>query len=38
MYLVVGVDPGSKLNRAQQLGVERLSEERFLQMIGAERG
>lgn len=37
-YLVVGADPGSKLDRAQEFGVERLSEEGLLELIGAGQG
>jgi len=34
-YLVVGVDPGgSKLIRAQELGTEQLTEEKFLRLLG----
>jgi DNA ligase (NAD+) len=32
-YLVVGKDPGSKLQKAQKLGIRILSEEEFLKMI-----
>ncbi len=32
-YLVVGKDPGSKLQKAQQLGVTILREEEFYQML-----
>ena len=32
-YLVVGADPGVKLTRAQELGVETLSEAGFLRLI-----
>ncbi len=32
-YLVVGADPGAKLARAQQLGVETLSEAEFMRLI-----
>jgi DNA ligase (NAD+) len=32
-YLVVGKDPGSKLQKAQKLGIKILSEEEFLKMI-----
>lgn len=37
-YLVVGEDPGSKLVRAQALGIKTLTEAEFLELIkGAER-
>jgi len=32
-YLVVGVEPGSKLARAQALGTKQLTEEDFLQLL-----
>jgi DNA ligase (NAD+) len=32
-YLVVGADPGTKLEKAKALGVETLDEEAFLQLI-----
>jgi DNA ligase (NAD+) len=33
-YLVVGEDPGSKLDKARKLGIAVLTEEEFLKMIG----
>ncbi|MBI2288651.1 MAG: NAD-dependent DNA ligase LigA, partial [Chloroflexi bacterium] len=33
-YLVVGADPGSKLTRAQELGIRQLTEAEFLHLIG----
>ncbi len=33
-YLVAGENPGSKLDRAQDLGVEVLTEDEFLEMLG----
>ena len=33
-FLVVGVDPGSKIDRARQLGTKLLSEEEFLKLVG----
>jgi NAD-dependent DNA ligase len=31
--VVVGVDPGSKLNTAQKLGVQTLREEEFIRLV-----
>ncbi|MEO0180353.1 MAG: NAD-dependent DNA ligase LigA [candidate division WOR-3 bacterium] len=33
-YVVVGENPGSKLTKAQQLGVKTISEEEFMGMVG----
>jgi len=32
-YLVIGVDPGSKLARAQALGIKQVTEEEFLRLL-----
>lgn len=33
-FLIVGADPGSKLKKAQELGIEILDEETFLKRLG----
>ena len=37
-YLVVGTDPGSKLARAETLGIENLDEEKFLKKLAKAEG
>lgn len=36
-WLVVGTDPGSKLERSRVLGVEQLTEKEFLEMLESRR-
>jgi len=33
-YVVVGKDPGSKVDDAEKLGVERINEKEFLKLLG----
>ncbi|MEK7195882.1 MAG: BRCT domain-containing protein, partial [Patescibacteria group bacterium] len=33
-YVIVGADPGSKFNKAQELGVKTLNEKEFLKLLG----
>ncbi|MFW6282479.1 MAG: BRCT domain-containing protein, partial [Minisyncoccales bacterium] len=32
-YLVIGENPGSKLNKAEKLGVKIINEKQFLELI-----
>lgn len=34
-YVVAGIDPGSKLKKAKELGIKTLDERGFLKLIGA---
>jgi DNA ligase (NAD+) len=36
-YLVVGEDPGSKLSRARELGVEQIDENQLLKLLGIQK-
>jgi DNA ligase (NAD+) len=36
-YLVVGADPGSKLDRARELGTALLNEKQFLAMLEGKK-
>jgi DNA ligase (NAD+) len=33
-YLVVGSEPGSKLNRARELGIEQINEDELIRLLG----
>ncbi len=37
-FVVVGDDPGSKLDKAQALGVKTITEEEFLKMLKKDEG
>lgn len=36
-FVVIGADPGSKLDRARELGTTLLTEEQFLEMLGLNK-
>ena len=36
-FVVVGEKPGSKLNKARQLGIQTLNEKEFLKLVGGRR-
>jgi len=37
-YLIVGDNPGSKLQKAEKFGVEIITEEEFLRLVEQRRG
>ncbi|MEE9370844.1 MAG: NAD-dependent DNA ligase LigA [Sedimentisphaerales bacterium] len=37
-FVLAGENPGSKLDKAKQLGVKVINEEQFLEMLGTKRG
>jgi DNA ligase (NAD+) len=37
-YLVVGADPGSKLKKAEELGIKIISEEELMEMVKNKKG
>ena len=36
-YVIVGEDPGSKADKAGELGITLLNEKEFLKLIGGQR-
>jgi DNA ligase (NAD+) len=36
-FLVAGADPGSKLAKAREMGIQVISEERFVEMAGERK-
>jgi DNA ligase (NAD+) len=36
-YVVVGVDPGSKLAKAEKLGIKAIDEKALLEIIGLHK-
>ena len=37
-YVVVGKDPGSKLDKAKKLNLKIINEDEFIEMIKGEKG
>ena len=35
-YVIVGEEPGSKYDKAKELGVKTLNEKEFLKLIGSD--
>jgi DNA ligase (NAD+) len=35
-YVIVGEEPGSKYDKARELGVKTLNEKEFLKLIGSD--